>query len=491
LEVAVPLREAETDPLAHDAADAEDPSDLARLLRRLRRREARQRGDSPLTYRELAAKTGFAHSTVGAYLTGVTLAPADRFDVLIRLLGATAAEQRALATARDRVEEGARAAPRAWPAAVGPHELPPEAYGFTGRRGPLAELDGLLATGSPPAVPIWVVCGTAGVGKTALALHWAHRVAGRFEGCLYLDLQGYGPVPALAPAEALGALLRSLAAAAGDAARPAELASRYRSALAGRRLLVLLDNARSADQVRPLLPGTPSCAVLVTSRDSLAGLVARDGARRLCLDPLPPAEAVDLLRTLVGSRPAAGPVLARAVVEACGGLPLALRIAAELAARPAANPADLLAALAAEHRRLDVLAVGGDPGTEVRTVLSWSYRQLPPEAARAFRLLGLHPGREIGAGEVAALAGTSARRAGQLVEVLVCAHLAGLAGPGRYALPDLLRAYARELAGTHDSGADRHAALARLAAHRRRGPGPLRIRGAPRPPMADRVRLPR
>jgi hypothetical protein len=469
----VPELPADPDRLGAAAARVVEADALALLLRHLRRREARQRGAAPLTYRELAAKTGYSHSIIGAYLTGATLAPADRFDVVIRLLGASPAEQQALATARDRVEERGRAAQsrRAARSAAGgpagrpmPRQLPPEAFGFVGRSDTLAGLDALLVAGSVGEVPIAAVTGTAGVGKTALALRWAHRVADRFEGCLYLDLGGYGPAGPMDPRDALGILTRGLGVAEPGDPRLGELAARYRSALAGRRILVVLDNAGSAAQVRPLLPGDPSCAVLVTSRDMLVGLVARDGARRFGLDLMPAAEAVKLLRMLLGQR--LDPALAADLVARCAGLPLAVRLAAELvASRHTADWAGLLAELADEQRRLDLLSAAGDPYTDLREVFSWSYRALRPAVAEAFRLLGLVPGGDIGLGALAALTGTSPRRALRLAEVLVQAQLLRQVGRDRYALHELLRTYARELAGRLDSPDARRTALTRLFGH--------------------------
>jgi tetratricopeptide (TPR) repeat protein len=213
-----------------------------------------------------------------------------------------------------------------------------------------------------------------------------------------------------------------------------------------RRVLEPRRASRAPGQVRPLLPGTPSCFVLVTSRDSLTGLVARHGARRLGLDPLPPTDAVTLLRALIGGRVDADPAAAGTLAGQCARLPLALRVAAEFAVgRPDLTLAELTGALAAEHRRLDLLDAGGDPRTAVRAVLSWSYRHLPPAAAQAFRLAGLHPAAELSTSAAAALFGSSAGHAAGLLGQLCRAHLVHRAGPGRYAMHDLLRAYAASL----------------------------------------------
>jgi tetratricopeptide (TPR) repeat protein len=350
---------------------------------------------------------------------------------------------------------------RTWPP---PRELPPDVYGFTGRSEELNQLDSLLAeqTGTPAAVS-----GTAGVGKTALAVHWAHRVADRFpDGQLYVDLRGYDPEQPMPAADALAAFLRALGVEGADVpAAPAERAARYRSLVAGRRLLVILDNAGSLEQVAPLVPGTGSCFVVVTSRDSLPGLVVRHGARRLDLDLLAPEEAVDLLRGLVGSRVDAEPGAAAELVRRCARLPLALRVAAEIAAaRPTTPLTDLVAELADERGRLDVFQAGSDDRSAVRAVFWWSYRRLPAPAARMFRLLGLHPGTDADAYAAAALADTDLRTAQQLVDSLVGAHLVQEPGPGRYRMHDLLRTYAVERAD-EEAEPDRRAALVRLIHH--------------------------
>ncbi|HEY0638942.1 MAG TPA: tetratricopeptide repeat protein [Pseudonocardiaceae bacterium] len=426
-------------------------AELAEVLRRLRRRDARLRGDSQLTYRELAARTGWAHSMIGDYFAGKTLPPTDRFDVLVGLLGATPAEVGALATARDRVEDGRRT-PTA-PVAR-PWELPRLATAFTGREEQLAVLDA-LADGSGGAVVISAVSGTAGVGKTALALRWAHGAADRFpDGCLHADLRGYGPERPVAPEAVLARFLRALGVPAAELPTDlAELSARYRSLLAGRRLLVVLDNARSAGQVRPLLPGAASCVVLVTSRDRLTGLVARDGAHRVSLDLLSAAEAVALLRRLIGPRASASPDAVAALAERCARLPLALRMAAELAtARPAVPLESLVAELGA--RPLDLFDADGDPETAAREIFGWSYRHLSPEAARLFRRLGAQPGPDVDAAAAAVLVPSPP------LDELVRAHLLGTPRPGRYDLHDLLRAYAAELAGPDDL-----AAVDRFIAH--------------------------
>jgi DNA-binding SARP family transcriptional activator len=338
-----------------------------------------------------------------------------------------------------------------------PRELPADVDAFTGRAGELAELDRLLEAATqagghhpegagPAPVVISAVAGSAGVGKTALAVHWAHRVRGAFpDGQLYVNLRGYDPGEPMTAADALAGFLRALGVADQD--MPADIderAARYRSILDGQRTLVMLDNAAAAEQVRPLLPGSPSCFVVVTSRDSLAGLVARHGAQRLDLDLLPPDEAATLLRALIGARVDADPDAAATLAQQCARLPLALRVAAEFVAT---RPALTLAQLAGEQRSLDA---GGDFRTDMRSVFSWSYRHLPADAARAFRLMGLHPGPDFDAYAARALIGGGLEQARDLLDLLACAHLIHPAQPGRYGMHDLLRAYARHLAVTQD-----------------------------------------
>jgi tetratricopeptide (TPR) repeat protein len=425
-------------------------------------RELRRSAGGP-SYRALARRAGYSPSALAAAASG-TVFPS--LPVTLAYVGACEGDvadwerrwHEVADEVRDRAVEPAPAAPVAAPAAP-PQELPLDVYAFTGRARELAELDRLATT-----VPIVVLSGTAGVGKTALAVHWAHQAAARFPaGCLYVDLRGYDPEQPLRPADALAAFLRALGASSADLpAEPEQLAARYRTLLAGRRVLVVLDNARSADQVRPLLPGDRSCVVLVTSRDSLTSLAARDGARRIDLDLLPADDATELLRTLLKGRVDADPQAAARLADRCARLPLALRIAAELTvARPAASLAELVTELADERRRLDLLDAGADERTAVRAVFSWSYRQLPPDQARLFRLLGLHPGHDFDAYAAAALAGIDIDMCRHLLDELIRAHLVRETPLGRFELHDLLRAYAGELADS-EPAPDRRAALTRL-----------------------------
>jgi tetratricopeptide (TPR) repeat protein len=337
-----------------------------------------------------------------------------------------------------------------------PEQLPADVPSFTGRGTELTQLDTLLSGNETTAVVISAVSGTAGVGKTALAIRWAHRVRERFpDGQLYVNLRGYDPDQPMSPAEALAGFLSGL----GVADVPLTLderAARFRTEISGRRLLLVLDNAAAVEQVRPLLPGTPSCAVLVTSRDSMAGLVALHGAERLSLDLLPAADAQALLRRLIGSRADAEPDALAELAGLCVRLPLALRVAAELAAsRPFAQLATLVAELSDQQRRLDLLHADGDPRAAVTAVFSWSVRHLPTEAARTFALLGLHPGPSFEAYAAAALAGTDLAQARLTLERLARAHLIHPLGRHRYGMHDLLRAYAQRLAGTPDTALNR------------------------------------
>ncbi|HYJ69758.1 MAG TPA: tetratricopeptide repeat protein, partial [Nocardioidaceae bacterium] len=345
-----------------------------------------------------------------------------------------------------------------------PAQLPTHVGGFVGREQDLAELDATL-TGDRDGSGIAVLTGTAGVGKTALAVHWAHRVRERFpDGQLYVDLRGYGPDRQLDPEQALAGFLRALGL--DGASIPNELAersARFRSMIAGRRMLVVLDNARTVDQVRPLLPGTDACVALVTSRDALTGLGAREGARRIALARLSSDEAGRLLAALVGDMGAGSPESTARLLDQCARLPLALRIAADLVrVRPSRGIDGLVNELADERDRLDLLDVADDPYSAVRVVFSWSCQQLSSGTLRMFRMCGLHPGASFDAYSLAALAGSRRRDALRAIDVLVRAHLVDELPEGRFQLHDLLRAYATELVEEAESEVDRSAALDRL-----------------------------
>jgi tetratricopeptide (TPR) repeat protein len=349
-----------------------------------------------------------------------------------------------------------------------PHELPGDVTSFTDRVEQLAQMDLLLASvegsSSAAAVVISTILGTAGVGKTAFVTHWAHRVSARFpDGQLYVNLHGFDRKDPVLPTEALAGFLRSLGVPNADIPIDVdERAARFRSLVAGRRILIVLDNARSAEQIRPLLPGTSSCLVLVTSRNMLSGLVSRDGARRVNLDLLPRAQALQLLRELIGKeRVDAEREAAEGLVEHCSRLPLALRIAGELA-RAYQTLAGLVEDLADEQDRLETLDAIEDPITAIRGVLSWSYRSLAPDQATAFRLLGLHPGRSFENASAAVLVESRPQRARRVIRSLIDAHLVEELRGERYQMHDLLRIYAAGLAQNEEPAQPREAALRRL-----------------------------
>ena len=352
-----------------------------------------------------------------------------------------------------------------------PAELPHDAAGFAGRSEELARLHALLPAepGPGPAntVVISAIGGAAGIGKTALAVHWAHQVRHRFpDGQLYVNLHGFDhDRPPLGAGEALELLLRSLGLEASEIPPGEEAQARvYRTLLAGRRLLVLLDNAASAEQVRPLLPGSPSCCVVVTSRNRLGDLVVRDGAHALPLDLLLPDEARALLSEALGTDRLSvePPAVAHELIRLCGSLPLALRVAAaRLAGDPGLRLADLVAEMS-EGNRLEALAPDDAESSPLRTAFSASYRVLAPGVRRLFRLLGLFPGSEFTVEAAGALADVPLQQARRLIGALAAAHLIESATAGRYHFHDLLREYAQEIAQVEETAADRAAALERL-----------------------------
>jgi tetratricopeptide (TPR) repeat protein len=416
--------------------------------------------------REMAKEVGCSHTTISAAFSEPRVPRWGLLELIVEALGGEPAEFHQLWLAASRLPDAAAAEPP--PPHRPPREVPADVVAFTGRAEEVAALDALLdRAAAAPALTIAAISGTAGVGKTALAVHWAHRVADRFpDGQLYVNLRGYDPDQPVRAAEALETFLRVLGLGGPDIPHGLpERAARYRTLLAGQRVLVLLDNAHSVEQVRDLLPGTPSCFVVVTSRDTLPALVARHGATRINLDLLAPTEAHALLRTLVGSRVDAEPEAADTLARRCARLPLAVRIAAELAAaRPRASLAELADELGDEPRRLDLLAAGDDEYTAVRAVFSWSLRHLSEPAAGVFTMLGLHPGTDLDQPAVTALTGADPPAARSLVDALLRAHLLADIGGGRFGMHDLLHAYAAERASRLDEGV-REAALGRLLRH--------------------------
>jgi len=387
-------------------------------------------------------------------------------------------------------------APDATPTPV-PAQLPLDAPGFAGRREELRMLLAMLppkSAGSGAAwpdqagpdqagpseiepnelapeqtVPVVVISGTAGTGKTALAVRFGHQVARRFPGGqLFVSLHGLDPAtPPMEPAEALRFFLDALGVPPHRI--PADVEGRsalFRSLLDGRRMLIVLDNARNVAQVRPLLPGSPGSLVVVTSRNEMTGLVAAEGAVPVTLDVLSDAEAHEMLARRLGrDRVAAEPAAADEIIEACARLPLALAIAAARTAGRARRP---LAGLAAElhdaRGRLDALEAG-DAVTNVRAVLSWSYDQLSEPAARMFRLLGVHPGPDISLSAAASLAGMTRLDAGAALRELTRTHMTAEYLPARFTFHGLLRAYAVDQAERHDPEPDRRAAGHRVLDH--------------------------
>ena len=346
------------------------------------------------------------------------------------------------------------------------HSCPITFPGFTGRELELAALESLAVGQGNAAVVISAIDGLAGIGKTALAVHFAHRVAAGFpDGQLFVNLRGFDPdQPPAAPGDVLAGFVRALGADSSQA--PAdldELAAMYRSLLNGRRVLVVLDNAASAGQVRPLLPGTASCLAIVTSRNTLSGLAARDGARRLTLDLLPPGDAVTLISRVAGAeRTAADPGAAGRLAQLCGRLPLALRITADRAASHRhLSMTDLVDELTLEHDRLDALAAD-ETTTQVRAVFSWSYQALEPGPGRAFRLLSLHPGPDISTPAAAALIDAPIPATRRLLRTLTAGHLLEETGRDRYQFDDLVRVYAAECAQASEPEPRRAAAIRRL-----------------------------
>jgi DNA-binding SARP family transcriptional activator/tetratricopeptide (TPR) repeat protein len=347
-----------------------------------------------------------------------------------------------------------------------PAQLPPDLAVFVGRHTELSDASALTdaSAGSAPAMTISTVGGMAGIGKTTLAVHWAHQVADRYpDGQLHVDLRGFDPSgQVMDPGDALAYLLTSLGTDPADI--PTGLADQtaaFRSLIWGRRMLLLLDNARDEEQVRPLLPGSPGCLVIVTSRRHLSGLVAVEGAVPLALGPLDAAQAREFLgRRLGADRIAREGQAVDDIVDLCAGLPLALAIVAARAALR--GPRIPLATLAAELQRsrgtLDAFT-GPASSINARAVFSWSYQALSDRAAAMFRLLPVHPGPDAGVPALASLAGVPPASAAEAVAELLDANLLGEGAPSRYRSHDLLRAYAAELDDEH---ADRPAARERL-----------------------------
>ncbi|WP_051798378.1 ATP-binding protein [Streptomyces sp. NRRL S-337] len=356
--------------------------------------------------------------------------------------------------------------------AIVPHQLLGGTRHFVNRSRELSRLGQLVADGrgTPAVLPLAVITGTAGVGKTSLALHWAHTIRSHYPGGeLYANLRGYAVDSPVSPERILGRFLEDLGVPAALVPVEGERReSMFRSLIADRRMLVILDNAVDSGQVRPLLPGSAACLTVVTSRDDLSGLVAQQGALRVRLETFPAAEAITLLRTATAEyrgrdRRADLAELARL----CARLPLALRIAAERAASwPSMPLSELIEDLRDESALWNVLTTTEEKGgpDAMRSVFEWSYRALPAPAARLFRILGLHPGNEFGLPAVAGMAGVEPAEARAQLDTLVSAHLLERRPAGRYEFHDLLRAYAADQARKRDGEAERRAILERCLA---------------------------
>ncbi|MFD7243387.1 ATP-binding protein [Streptomyces massasporeus] len=351
-----------------------------------------------------------------------------------------------------------------WPT---PRQLPAVSHHFVGRSGALTEL-GRTLDGAPKntsgVVAITAISGTAGIGKTALAIHWAHQIADQFpDGQLYINLKGFDTQSPVEPEQALHAFLSALGIEVGKIPLyPDAQAALFRSTLNDRRVLIVLDNARDAQHVRPLLPASPTCFTIITSRNRVDSLVVREGVQRVILNLMSHDDARALLVKRVGSdRVNSEPAAVDDVIRLCGRLPLALSI---VAARAAAQPQYLISSLAEdlldERTRLDALDLH-EADLRIEAVFSWSLRLLTPHGSRLFELLGVAPGSDIGIYASAVLADVPRSAASALLTELTQAHLVEEYLPHRYRLHDLLRAYAARVAGCDDE-LDLKPALQRL-----------------------------
>ncbi|GIG86004.1 AfsR/SARP family transcriptional regulator [Plantactinospora endophytica] len=340
-----------------------------------------------------------------------------------------------------------------------PQQLPPDIADFTGQHGVLAELDATVASGGR----VVVIDGMPGIGKTTLAMHWAHRQRDRFpDGQLYLNADGYGPMPPVHPEDALARFLLALGVPTDRIpARGEQRRERFNQILDGRRILIVLDNALNSDQVRPLLPTAENCVTLITSRNRLKSLTIRQGIRSVTIPPLPDDERRSLLGQVIGRvRMAHEPGPVETLAQLSDGLPLALRIMGEhITVRSRVSIAELVDEL---RGRLLESVDDDEEGTTLSTVFAWSYRELDPEAGRLFRLLGLYPGRNVSAPGAAALLGADARQAERLLDALAKRHLINHDTARRYRLHDLLRMYATKRAEHEEPAEARRVALRRL-----------------------------
>lgn len=393
------------------------------------------------------------------YRTELGIDPGEQFQQLHRMLLAGSLTASSVATVA--AEE-----PELAPFAAAISQLPPPVRRFVGRTDLVEQLSGLLIAGADTdAVPIVNVSGPPGMGKTALALHVAHRLRGHFaDGQLYVNLRGYTADPPLRPTTALTRFLRALGVPLGHIpGDPEGQAALYRSMLAGRRVLVLLDDAANPDQVRALLPGQPGCVVLVTSRNDLRGLAATQGVDHLPLPALSAEDSAEVLADLIGAkRASAEPDAVAALARTCAYLPLALRIAgANLAADPHASIAEYVRDLA-ESGALTRLAVAGDERAGVRAAIDLSYDRLSPADRRLFRQLSLAFGADVTAPAAAALGELTLADATSALDQLTAVNLLHRHAPGRFQFHDLIREYATDRARVEDTHDDFASALDRL-----------------------------
>jgi tetratricopeptide (TPR) repeat protein/transcriptional regulator with XRE-family HTH domain len=444
----------------HEAADSAMPPGT--WLRQ-------QRMAAGLTQEDLAARSGVSVRAIADLERGKTRRPyPSSVRALAQALGVPDAVGAELIY---RYRAGIGPPPAADDEAkVVPRQLTTTLSYFAGRDRELTLLDSLLGTGVSGGVTATaVISGMAGVGKTTLALHWAHRVAGKFpDGQLYANLRGFDMSARPAdPADVLRGFLDALQVHPERIPSDVEaLAALYRGVLSDRKILVFLDDASDTTQVRPLLPASPGCVVVVTSRRELPALAVREGARIFRLDVLTEEESTGLLTARLGTRRAAAePAAVKDLARLCAQLPLALSVTV---ARAAAQPDRPLGALVAElggtQGRLDALDAG-DPAASVRSVFALSYRDLSDPAARMFRLLGLHPGPDITGAAAASLAGVPERQARAALRELAQASLITESVTGRFAFHDLLRAYALEEARLRESDEELRTASHRALDH--------------------------
>jgi len=421
------------------------------------------RKSAGLSQQELAERAGLSIRAVSKLECGRTRWPyPDSVDRLAGALGLRDAERAEFtAAAQRRLGHGTGHPPPRGSQAYVPRQVPAPVPVFTGRAGELAALSRMTGERDGTAL-VTAITGTAGAGKTALAVHWAHQVAEGFpDGQLFVNLRGFGPAGTpLTSADAARAYLDALRVRADRLPATAEAQlSLFRSLVARKRLLIILDNARNAAQVRPLLPGSPTCRVIVTSRDQLRGLTVTEAARPLTLNALASAEARQLLAGRLGfARLAANRHAVDQIISSCAGLPLALCIVAARTELRPDLPLDRIAIELAAWPGLDALTDTGDPAADIRAAFSWSYRQLDSDAARIFRLAGLHPGLELEPRAIAAMTGMTPALASRALDALARVSLIQAASQERYTMDRLLRAYALEQAVTHEESANLAAA---------------------------------